>query len=428
MTVKIFTLGCKVNQFETQAMFKDLSDNGYEIVSEDQNADISIINSCAVTQAREQKAVKLIHRIKRENPDTVIVLTGCMAQAFPQSGNKLSEVDIILGNKRRNDLVPTLKRYFSDMQKLTFVEDYYKKDEYENLSVDNFINRTRAFLKIEDGCNRFCSYCIIPYARGRVRSCSLEYIKNQVQTFAKNGYNEVVIIGINLSSFGSDNGLKFSDAVRTACESADIRIRLGSLEPESMDMETLKIFSQYKNFCPQFHLSLQSGCDETLKRMNRHYTSAEYAEIVNNIRTVFDNPSITTDVMVGFAGETDEEFKKSLDFVQSIGFAKVHIFPYSRRKGTAADRYPDQLYPEIKKARAAEMARVTDITSRNFFDSQIGRTEKVLIETRNKNGRYEGYTMNYTPVLVDTDESNINKVVDVLIESVDGEYCMGKIL
>lgn len=428
MTVKIFTLGCKVNQFETQAMFKDLSDNGYEIVSEDQNADISIINSCAVTQASEQKAVKLIHRIKRENPDTVIVLTGCMAQAFPQSGNKLSEVDIILGNKRRNDLVPTLKRYFSDMQKLTFVEDYYKKDEYENLSVDNFINRTRAFLKIEDGCNRFCSYCIIPYARGRVRSCSLEYIKNQVQTFAKNGYNEVVIIGINLSSFGSDNGLKFSDAVRTACESADIRIRLGSLEPESMDMETLKIFSQYKNFCPQFHLSLQSGCDETLKRMNRHYTSAEYAEIVNNIRTVFDNPSITTDVMVGFAGETDEEFKKSLDFVQSIGFAKVHIFPYSRRKGTAADRYPDQLSPEIKKARAAEMARVTDITSRNFFDSQIGRTEKVLIETRNKNGRYEGYTMNYTPVLVDTDESNINKVVDVLIESVDGEYCMGKIL
>ncbi len=428
MTVKIFTLGCKVNQFETQAMFKDLSDNGYEIVSEDQNADISIINSCAVTQASEQKAVKLIHRIKRENPDTVIVLTGCMAQAFPQSGNKLSEVDIILGNKRRNDLVPTLKRYFSDMQKLTFVEDYYKKDEYENLSVDNFINRTRAFLKIEDGCNRFCSYCIIPYARGRVRSCSLEYIKNQVQTFAKNGYNEVVIIGINLSSFGSDNGLKFSDAVRTACESADIRIRLGSLEPESMDMETLKIFSQYKNFCPQFHLSLQSGCDETLKRMNRHYTSAEYAEIVNNIRTVFDNPSITTDVMVGFAGETDEEFKKSLDFVKSIGFAKVHIFPYSRRKGTAADRYPDQLSPEIKKARAAEMARVTDITSRNFFDSQIGRTEKVLIETRNKNGRYEGYTMNYTPVLVDTDESNINKVVDVLIESVDGEYCMGKIL
>ena len=428
MTVKIITLGCKVNQFETQAMFKDLSDNGYDIVGEDRNADISIINSCAVTQASEQKAVKLIHRIKRENPDTVVVLTGCMAQAFPKSGDRLGEVDIVLGNKRRNDLVPILKKYFSDMQKLTFVEDYSKKDDYETLSVDNFINRTRAFLKIEDGCNRFCSYCIIPYARGRVRSCSLDYIKNQIQTFAKNGYKEVVIIGINLSSFGSDSGLKFSDAVRTACESADIRIRLGSLEPESMDMETLKTFSQYKNFCPQFHLSLQSGCDETLKRMNRHYTSAEYAEIVNNIRKVFDNPAITTDVMVGFAGETDEEFNKSLEFVKSIGFAKVHIFPYSRRKGTAADRYPNQLSPEIKKARAAEMARAANITSQKFLHSQIGKTEQVLIETRNKNGRYEGYTMNYTPVLVDTDETNINKIVNVFIEDVDGEYCIGKIV
>ncbi len=286
MKARIITLGCKVNQFETQAMFQTLSENGYEIVGENENADISIINSCAVTQASEQKAVKLIHRIRRENPDTVIVLTGCMAQAFPQSSENLSEVDIVLGNKRRADLIPTLKKYFSDMRKFTFVEDYAKKDEYENLSIDSFMNRTRAFLKIEDGCNRFCSYCIIPYARGRVRSCTLDYIRNEVQTLAKNGYKEIVIIGINLSSFGSDSGLKFSDAVKTACESANVRIRLGSLEPESMDMETLKEFAKYSNFCPQFHLSLQSGCDETLKRMNRHYTSAEYAEIVGNIRKV----------------------------------------------------------------------------------------------------------------------------------------------
>lgn len=255
MKARIITLGCKVNQFETQAMFQTLSENGYEIVGENENADISIINSCAVTQASEQKAVKLIHRIRRENPDTVIVLTGCMAQAFPQSSENLSEVDIVLGNKRRADLIPTLKKYFSDMRKFTFVEDYAKKDEYENLSIDSFMNRTRAFLKIEDGCNRFCSYCIIPYARGRVRSCTLDYIRNEVQTLAKNGYKEIVIIGINLSSFGSDSGLKFSDAVKTACESANVRIRLGSLEPESMDMETLKEFAKYSNFCPQFHLS-----------------------------------------------------------------------------------------------------------------------------------------------------------------------------
>ena len=427
MKARIITLGCKVNQFETQAMFQTLSENGYEIVGENENADISIINSCAVTQASEQKAVKLIHRIRRENPDTVIVLTGCMAQAFPQSSENLSEVDIVLGNKRRADLIPTLKKYFSDMRKFTFVEDYAKKDEYENLSIDSFMNRTRAFLKIEDGCNRFCSYCIIPYARGRVRSCTLDYIRNEVQTLAKNGYKEIVIIGINLSSFGSDSGLKFSDAVKTACESANVRIRLGSLEPESMDMETLKEFAKYSNFCPQFHLSLQSGCDETLKRMNRHYTSAEYAEIVGNIRKVFANPSITTDVMVGFAGETDEEFQKSLEFVKSIGFAKVHIFPYSRRKGTAADKYANQISPDIKKIRAAEMAKETAETSKAFLQSQVGRVEKVLIETRNKNGRYEGYTMNYTPVFVEADESYINKVVDVLITGVENEYCIGKL-
>ena len=427
MKARIITLGCKVNQFETQAMFQTLSENGYEIVGENENADISIINSCAVTQASEQKAVKLIHRIRRENPDTVIVLTGCMAQAFPKSSENLSEVDIVLGNKRRADLIPTLKKYFSDMRKFTFVEDYAKKDEYENLSIDSFMNRTRAFLKIEDGCNRFCSYCIIPYARGRVRSCTLDYIRNEVQTLAKNGYKEIVIIGINLSSFGSDSGLKFSDAVKTACESANVRIRLGSLEPESMDMETLKEFAKYSNFCPQFHLSLQSGCDETLKRMNRHYTSAEYAEIVGNIRKVFANPSITTDVMVGFAGETDEEFKQSLEFVKSIGFAKVHIFPYSRRKGTAADKYANQISPDIKKIRAAEMAKETAETSKAFLQSQVGRIEKVLIETRNKNGRYEGYTMNYTPVFVEADESYINKVVDVLITGVENEYCIGKL-
>ena len=427
MKARIITLGCKVNQFETQAMFQTLSENGYEIVGENENADISIINSCAVTQASEQKAVKLIHRIRRENPDTVIVLTGCMAQAFPQSSENLSEVDIVLGNKRRADLIPTLKKYFSDMRKFTFVEDYAKKDEYENLSIDSFMNRTRAFLKIEDGCNRFCSYCIIPYARGRVRSCTLDYIRNEVQTLAKNGYKEIVIIGINLSSFGSDSGLKFSDAVKTACESANVRIRLGSLEPESMDMETLKEFAKYSNFCPQFHLSLQSGCDETLKRMNRHYTSAEYAEIVGNIRKVFANPSITTDVMVGFAGETDEEFQKSLEFVKSIGFAKVHIFPYSRRKGTAADKYANQISPDIKKIRAAEMAKETAETSKAFLQSQVGRIEKVLIETRNKNGRYEGYTMNYTPVFVEADESYINEVVDVLITGVENEYCIGKL-
>lgn len=427
MKVKILTLGCKVNQFESQAMFRDLTDHGWEIAGEDENADVSVVNSCAVTKVSEQKAVKLIHRLRREDPQTVIVLTGCMAQAFPEESENLSEVDIVLGNKHRKELLPTLERYFSRKQRLTCVEAYERADDYETLFVNDFVNRTRAFLKIEDGCNRFCSYCIIPYARGRVRSATLEYIAGEIRALAANGYKEVVLIGINLSSFGSDNGLTFSDAVKTACESADIRIRLGSLEPESMDLDTLRLFSQYKNFCPQFHLSLQSGCDTTLKRMNRHYTAEEYEQIVQNIRTVFENPSITTDVMVGFAGETEEEFRQSLAFVEKIGFAKVHVFPYSRRPGTAADKYPDQLSPAVKKERASKMAAAANQGTKAFLHSQVGRTETVLIETRSKNGLYEGYTMNYTPVFAEADDSAVGKLVRVRITEARKDCCIGVI-
>lgn len=427
MKVKILTLGCKVNQFESQAMFRMLSDNGYTVVGEEDIADIAILNSCAVTKVSEQKAVKLIHRLRRENPLSVIVLTGCMAQTMTNASNRLPEVDIVLGNKRRSDLITVLEQYFTEQQRLTFIEPYAKKDDYEPLYVDDFLHRTRAFLKIEDGCNRFCSYCIIPYARGRVRSCSLEYIRQEITALYNGGYREVVLIGINLSSYGSDNGLTFADAVATACETADIRIRLGSLEPEAMDLATLQRFSQYKNFCPQFHLALQSGCDATLRRMNRHYTTAEYAAIVKNIRDVFENPSLTTDVMVGFPGETEAEFHQSLSFVESIGFAKVHIFPYSRRPGTVADKAPDQLSPAVKKERAARMAQATHQSTEAFFRSQLGRTEPVLIETRSKDGYYEGYTMNYTPVHLPAAPEHINHILPVQLTALDpsGTFCLG---
>ena len=426
MKVRIFTLGCKVNQFESQAMLKLLQENGYQPVPEnDCSADITILNSCAVTAASETKAVKLLHRIRREAPQTVIVLTGCMAQTN-ENDLRLSEVDIILGNKRRSAVLDVLGQYFLHNKRIIEVESFTKKDDYESLSVDDFSERTRAFLKIEDGCNRFCSYCIIPYARGRVRSCSLEYIKNEVSGFYKNGYREVVIVGINLSSFGSDCGLTFSDAVSTACNAAPLRIRLGSLEPESMDLDTLKILSRFDNFCPQFHLSLQSGCNATLKRMNRHYTCEEYLKIVSDIRSVFENPAITTDVMVGFAGETDEEFEQSLEFVEKTGFAKVHIFPYSRRPGTAADKFSGQVPADIKKKRAAEMAAAADRSRKLFLESQLGRVEKVLVETRNRNGFYEGYTMNYTPVFIKGDESMINTIAEVQLTEICGDGCIGK--
>lgn len=428
MKVKIFTLGCKVNQFESQAIIGTLTENGYTAVDENEKSDVTIVNSCAVTAASEQKAVKLLHRIRREDPDTVIVLTGCMAQTQKEDSSKLSEVDIVLGNKRRNDIVPVLKQYFEEKNKIRSVEDFLRHDDYENLAVYKFSERTRAFLKIEDGCNRFCSYCIIPYARGRVRSCTLDYIKKEIQGFAENGYREIVLVGINLSSFGSDNGLSFAQAVETACQAADVRIRLGSLEPESMDIETLRTFAKYDNFCPQFHLSLQSGCDETLKRMNRHYTTEEYSKIVSDIHSVFENPSITTDVMVGFAGETDEEFRKSAEFIEKTGFARTHIFPYSRRPGTAADKAAGQISNEIKKKRAAEMAQYAERARLAFLEKQLGRTEKVLIETRSKNGRYEGYTPNYTLVHITADESYVNKIVDVKLLYIEEDHIIGEII
>ena len=425
MKVRFYTLGCKVNQFESRAMEGELLRHGYSVAVDGENADITIINSCAVTGASEQKAKKLIRRIRREDESTVLLLTGCMAQTIK---GELPEVDIILGNKRRNDIVPVLEQYFEEKRNIRRVEEYSKNDEYEQLVVDDFSERTRAFLKIEDGCNRFCSYCIIPYARGRVRSAPLDYIKREIESFRNAGYKEVVIVGINLSSYGSDIGLSFSDAIRTACSFTDMRIRLGSLEPESMDMQTLQILASYDNFCPQFHLSLQSGCDATLKRMNRHYTTADYTKIVSDIRTVFDNPSITTDVMVGFAGETEEEFENSVRFVKDTGFAKVHVFPYSRRPGTVADRAPGQIGNAVKKQRAEIMGKAAAEMQSQFMKSQVGRTEKVLLETRRHDGAFEGYTPNYTLTYVKAPEEMAGKIVDVRLVQAADDHCTGKII
>ena len=428
MTVSVITLGCKVNQFESQSMLHELEAHGYSTAPSSEHADITIINSCAVTAVSEQKTMKLLRRIRRENPDTVLVLTGCVPQAFPEAAQNIAEADIILGNKRRADLVPLLEEYLAGRKRLSFIEAYGRSDGYESLDISNFAGRTRAFLKIEDGCNRFCSYCIIPYARGRVRSCSYDYIAQKIQEFSKEGYKEVVLVGINLSSFGSDNGLDFVKAVETACTASSIdRIRLGSLEPECMGLETLKRLNNLEGFCPQFHISLQSGCDATLRRMNRHYTTSDYARIVSNIRKVFDNPSVTTDVMVGFAGETDEEFSQSLRFVSDIGFAKVHIFPYSRRPGTAADKRSDHIDQDIKKRRAGLMAQAAAKGRRKFLADQVGKTEKVLLETRRDDeNRLEGYTPNYTPVWVNTKTCGENDIADVKITENCEDFCLGE--
>ncbi len=429
MLAKVITLGCKVNQYESEAMLNSLNAAGFSTAEDHEHADIIVINSCAVTGVSEQKTQKIVRRERRNNPNSVIVLTGCVPQAFPNIGDKYLEADIILGNKSRSALVPAVERFLESHMRSVMIEEYGKSDRYEELSVPSYQKRTRAFIKIEDGCNRFCSYCIIPYARGRVRSRSLDDITSEVKALARAGYTEIVLVGINLSCYGSDIGLDLCDAVEAVCGVSGIsRVRLGSLEPELMGYDVLNRLKKQSKLCPQFHLSLQSGCDETLKRMNRKYTTDDYAEIVDNIRSIFDNPSVTTDIMTGFPGETEEEFEQSLRFAEKIAFAKVHIFPYSRRKGTVADQSPDQIPNEIKKQRAAAMSRIAEKSRRAFLQSQVGLVQEVLPETRTKDGLFEGYTKNYTPVLIDCDKDMCGCTILAKLTDVKGDYCMGKII
>ncbi|MEE1281042.1 MAG: tRNA (N(6)-L-threonylcarbamoyladenosine(37)-C(2))-methylthiotransferase MtaB [Acutalibacteraceae bacterium] len=424
MKFYIFTLGCKVNQYESQIMHENLINSGFEYTKEYNNADIIIINSCTVTSASDSKAVKLMHRVKRENPQSVLVLTGCLPQAFPDD-ERFIEADIILGNKSRSILVSTIQQYLTNRVRIINVSKHETGDDFESMSISNFTERTRAFVKIEDGCNRFCSYCIIPYARGRVRSKPLEELKAEIEALSRKGFKEVVLVGINLSAYGQEFNMDLSDAIETACAVEGIeRVRLGSLEPERMDEATIARISKQPKLCPQFHLSLQSGCDATLKRMNRHYNTAEYYEIVQNLRKAFENCAITTDIMVGFPGETDEEFNESLGFAEKVAFAKVHTFAYSRRPGTVADKAENQVAESIKNIRSKEMIELTTKTQEEFLQLQIGRTEPVLFE-REKNGYYEGHTMNYTQVIVKSDKDISNQILNVKITDVDKNRCVG---
>lgn len=401
MKFSIFNFGCKVNWYESQVMADLMTKNGYEQAAEKEAADIMIINSCTVTAVSDNKVMKLIRRLRREKPDAVIVLTGCMPQAYPENTEEFKLVDIVLGNSMRSELPAEVERFLAERSQIVNVHKYTKNSDFEVVSVENFEDRTRAFVKIEDGCNRYCSYCIIPYARGPVRSKPLNVIESELKTLAKHGYKEIVLVGINLSAYGQEIGAHLCDAVECACSIDGIeRVRLGSLEPERMDKESIERLSRLEKFCPQFHLSLQSGCTETLKRMNRHYTADEYQRIVNDLRSTFENCSITTDVMVGFAGETQEEFASSVEFVKRIGFAKTHVFPYSQREGTAAAKRADQIDNSVKAQRSKVMIAAAEKCRLDFMKKQIGLTEPVLFEQPDRTGAWQGYTMNYTPVKV----------------------------
>lgn len=429
MKVFISTLGCKVNQYESEVMLEMLLSSGFKKAIGYEDADVIIVNSCTVTSTGDQKVRQLLHKARRLSPSATIILTGCMPQAFPDVAERFDDADIILGNSNRKELLPSVMSFMSNGQRIVNIKRYSNNDKFEKMSVTSFDERTRAFVKIEDGCNRFCSYCIIPYARGRVRSKPLDELKQELYELSQNGYKEVVLVGINLSAYGQDIGLHLCDAIETACSIDGIdRVRLGSLEPEQMDIDVIKRLSVQDKLCPQFHLSLQSGCDKTLKNMNRHYTSSQYETIVNNLKENFKNPSFTTDIMVGFAGETDEDFEQSLSFAKKIGFAKVHVFSYSRREGTKAYNYSNQLTNAVKSRRNKIMQEVTQESRKHFLNSQVGLNEQVLFESKTHDGYYEGYTKNYTPIRVKSEDNISGKILNVKVIEARDEFCIGELI
>lgn len=401
MNVSMITLGCKVNQYESQAMLEDLCRKGFSACPAGEKPDIVVINSCTVTATSDHKVRQTVRHTRRTHPDAVIVLTGCMPQAFPEESAALQEADIVLGNTNRHALCDDILQFMRTHERVIDITPHENGETYETMQVGTFFERTRAFVKIEDGCNRFCSYCIIPYSRGRVRSRPMDQLEDELRQLGEHGYREVVLTGINLSAYGQDLGLTLCDAVEAACRVPQIaRVRLGSLEPEELSPDVIARMAKQEKLCPQFHLSLQSGCDATLKRMNRHYDTAEYRRIVENLRAAFPGCAITTDIMVGFAGETDEEFEQSLRFAEEIGFAKAHVFMYSRRRGTRADAFPDQVSNAVKEERSRRMIAVTNRTRRAFLQQQVGTVQDVLFEQRAKDGSFEGHTPNYTLVRV----------------------------
>lgn len=427
MNIVFHTLGCKVNQYETQCMREAFESKGFTVVSEDSPFDVAVLNSCTVTSESDRKTRQLLNRLRRQNENAVIVLTGCMAQTFSGDKSEISNADIIVGNKDLSKITDLVQQFLKDRMKIFDITPHERYEYFNTPLISDFAERTRAYIKIEDGCDRYCSYCIIPYARGFVRSKPIEEIRKEAETLSKKGFSEIVLVGINLSAYGKGEDVNLCDAVDAVAEVEGIkRVRLGSLEPDHISDSMLERFKAQDKFCPQFHLSLQSGCDETLKRMNRHYDSKFYADLVYRIRKMFPDSSITTDIMVGFAGESQEEFEKSVAFLKEIGFAKAHVFAYSRRKGTVADRLPNQITKTEKSRRSRIMIEAANECEQKILNSQIGKTVEVLFETK-ENGLVFGYTKNYIRVGVKTDLSLEGKTADVKIISVVNDYCVGEL-
>lgn len=419
MNVLFITLGCKVNQIESEAMRELLLENGF---TSDKTlpADVYVINSCTVTGESDKKTRRLLSSAKKENPNALIVLTGCLPQAFPEKAEALG-ADIVTGTKNRAEILRLIK----EAEKVVKIEKHLPKEEFENMEVQSFSEHTRAFMKIQDGCDRFCTYCIIPYARGHLRSKSLEGVLKSASTLSENGYKEITLTGINLSYYGKSEKVTLADAVLAAATPDGVkRIRLGSLQPDLIDEKMIKAFKNEEKFCPQFHLSLQSGSSSVLKRMNRPYTAEDFKNTVSLIRSYFNDASITTDIIVGFPGETEEEFSETLELVKDVEFLKVHVFPYSRRTGTPAAEMTDQVPTSVKNERKRRLIALCEDIRRKILTEMIGKTEEVLIETSKKGGCAQGYTKNYVPVTVN-ESIPAGEIAKVRIDAVKNGECFG---
>lgn len=413
----LHNLGCKVNAYETEAMQHLLEEAGYEIVPFTQKADVYVINTCSVTNMADRKSRQMLHKAKKNNPDSIVVAAGCYVQTSEKEVLNDLSVDIVIGNDRKHDLVRLLGEYSLDSVNDTVDDINDGKHDFEELFIDQTKEHTRAFIKVQDGCNQFCSYCIIPYARGRVRSRRFENVIAEVERLAANGFKEVVLTGIHLSSYGVDfeeaTGLLELIQAVNAVKGIE-RIRLGSLEPKIVTEHFASELSKLDKICPHFHLSLQSGCDATLKRMNRKYTTKEYERGCELLRKYFVHPAITTDVIVGFPGETEEEFEQTKAYLEHIHFYEMHIFKYSKRKGTRAAVMPDQIDEQIKAARSEKLIALGHDMSKEFRKFYIGKNEEVLFEEKAVIGDKEyfvGYTKEYVKVAKETDENLENQIV-----------------
>lgn len=424
MKVAIYTLGCKVNQYETQAMEQTLRARGHKVVDFSSDADAYVVNTCSVTAVSDQKSRQVIHRAKRQHPAAVVAVCGCYPQTHAEAVREL-EVDLIAGTGDREGFVTLLEEAAAGKKRLEAIDKSFERRTFEVLPAGGMEGRTRAMLKIEDGCVNFCSYCIIPYARGPVRSLPLERAVEQTRQLAAEGYREIVLTGIEISSWGHDlkNGLTLIDLLEALSAAApSVRLRLGSLEPRTVTEDFCRRAAALPELCPQFHLSMQSGCDTTLKRMNRKYDTARYLESVTLLNHWFDRPAVTTDMIVGFPEETEEEFAASLDFIRRCGFAQMHIFPYSVRPGTPAAGMT-QITKAVKEERAHRAAAVAEEMHRAYLNGCVGQTYPVLFE-QPKNGKFAGHAPNYMEVLAEGTELH-NKVRNVTITAVEGESLLG---